>query len=173
MRSVPRTPPRCIRSAPLNLLIAPADTLFSPGLFASSGLDLAHVKGHSKDVLTERADTLANLGKGASPFSRQLVRTTWSILTLINALKTAKGTHINRYLVPMLVSLRAGNCWAAGRPARNWAVSGGQRQLDLPLSDVYTLVFANLRQEGGQKGRFWNQILESDSDRGKGRLPFR
>jgi len=71
MRSVPRTPPRCIRSAPLNLLIAPADTLFSPGLFASSGLDLAHVKGHSKDVLNERADTLANLGKGAGPFSRQ------------------------------------------------------------------------------------------------------
>ena len=46
-----------------------------------------------------------------------------------------------------------GNCWAAGRPARNWAVSGGQRQLDLPLSDVYALVFANLRQEGGQKGQ--------------------
>ena len=46
-----------------------------------------------------------------------------------------------------------GNCWAAGRPARNWAVSGGQRQLDLPLSDVYALVFANLRQEGGHKGQ--------------------
>ena len=37
------------------------------------GLDLAHVKGHSKDVLNERADTLANLGKGAGPFSRQIV----------------------------------------------------------------------------------------------------
>ena len=46
-----------------------------------------------------------------------------------------------------------GSCETAGRPARNWAVSGGQRQLDLPLSDVYTLVFANLRQEGGQKGQ--------------------
>ena len=39
------------------------------------GLDLAHVKGHSKDVLNERADTLANLGKGAGPFSRQIVPT--------------------------------------------------------------------------------------------------
>ena len=46
-----------------------------------------------------------------------------------------------------------GSVETAGRPARNWAVSGGQRQLDLPLSDVYALVFANLRQEGGQKGQ--------------------
>ena len=46
-----------------------------------------------------------------------------------------------------------GSVETAGRPARNWAVSGGQRQLDLPLSDVYTLVFANLRQEGGHKGQ--------------------
>ena len=46
-----------------------------------------------------------------------------------------------------------GSVETAGRPARNWAVSGGQRQLDLPLSDVYALVFANLRQEGGHKGQ--------------------
>ena len=46
-----------------------------------------------------------------------------------------------------------GSVETAGRPARNWAVSGGQRQLDLPLSDVYALVFANLRQEGGRKGQ--------------------
>ena len=46
-----------------------------------------------------------------------------------------------------------GNCWAAGRPARNWAVLGGQRQLDLQLSDGNALVFANLRHEGGQKGQ--------------------
>ena len=46
-----------------------------------------------------------------------------------------------------------GSVETAGRPARNWAVSGGQRQLDLQLSDVYALVFANLRQEGGQKGQ--------------------
>ena len=46
-----------------------------------------------------------------------------------------------------------GSCETAGRPARNWAVSGGQRQLDLPLSDGNALVFANLRHEGGQKGQ--------------------
>ena len=46
-----------------------------------------------------------------------------------------------------------GNCWAAGRPARNWAVSGGQRQLDLPQKDVYAPVRTNLRQEGGQTGQ--------------------
>jgi hypothetical protein len=46
-----------------------------------------------------------------------------------------------------------GSCETAGRPARNWAVLGGQRQLDLPLSDGNALVFANLRQEGGQKGQ--------------------
>ena len=46
-----------------------------------------------------------------------------------------------------------GSVETAGRPARNWAISGGQRQLDLPLSDVYALVFANLRQEGGQEGQ--------------------
>ena len=46
-----------------------------------------------------------------------------------------------------------GSVETAGRLARNWAVSGGQRQLDLLLSDVYALVFANLRQEGGQKGQ--------------------
>ena len=48
-----------------------------------------------------------------------------------------------------------GSVETAGRPARNWAVSGGQRQLDLPLSDGNALVFANLRQEGGHKGQRW------------------
>ena len=46
-----------------------------------------------------------------------------------------------------------GSCETAGRPARNWAVLGGQRQLDLQLSDGNALVFANLRHEGGQKGQ--------------------
>ena len=46
-----------------------------------------------------------------------------------------------------------GSCETAGRPARKWAVLGGQRQLDLQLSDGNALVFANLRHEGGQKGQ--------------------
>jgi hypothetical protein len=46
-----------------------------------------------------------------------------------------------------------GSVETAGRPARNWAVSGGQRQLDLPQKDVYALVCTNLRHEGGQKGQ--------------------
>ena len=34
-----------------------------------------------------------------------------------------------------LNEVAVGSCLTAGRPARNWAVFGGQRQLDLPLSD--------------------------------------
>ena len=36
------------------------------------GLDIAHVHSHTGDYGNDRADSLANLGKGSGPYSRQL-----------------------------------------------------------------------------------------------------
>ena len=42
----------------------------------TGGLDIAHckahLKGHAYDYANERADELANLGKGSGPYSRQI-----------------------------------------------------------------------------------------------------
>ena len=59
-----------------------------------------------------------------------------------------------------LNEVAVGSCLTAGRPARNWAVFGGQRQLDLPLSDGNAPVRTNqITRSMGASQRAYGPLL--------------
>ena len=96
-----------------------------------AGLDLAHVKGHSGCPINDRADALANLGKGRGPYSRQIALTAG----YCDEDRVLMGDGYPHFPVPGIYSCA-------------WATSG-QREASLPTR--YAIPPFGVKRKGGRR----------------------